>query len=225
MPSSKRSRHPCLIPALAARKAYHILGIHHVLLVLHVELTDAALVGVGADGIVWYAHSHPDSSLRARSLAHHLHDPSLFRVADGKGLALRVIAIGIGERGHHLDSLTSGLGALEGYVDERTIIHDTSGIHHLLSTAVCGLADGYLPLVDIAYHIIGLGSLWYLAMILIGVPIKNLAHIALGMLSRWIMAEILEHSVVVGTVRTDHRTIGRRFLPTMKLEQASARWH
>ena len=49
-------------------------------------------------------------------------------------------------------------------------------------------------------------------MINIGIPVKNLAHLALGMLARRIMGEILEHTIVVGTVRAHHRTIYRRFL-------------
>ena len=73
-------------PALAAREGYHVLGKHDILLVLHIKLADATLVGMGTDSLIWDALSHPDHALTARSLAHHLHDPSLVRIADGKGL-------------------------------------------------------------------------------------------------------------------------------------------
>ena len=107
-----------LEPALAAGKRYHILGIHHVLLVLHVELADAALVGMCTDGIIRNAESYPYSTLGTGTLTHHLHDPSLVRIADGEGLTARVVTVGIGKGGHHLDSLASRLTALESYIDE-----------------------------------------------------------------------------------------------------------
>ena len=74
-----------LEPALAASKRNHVLGIHHVLLVLHVELADAALVGMSTDCIIRNTEGYPYSTLGTGTFTHHLHDPSLIRIADGEG--------------------------------------------------------------------------------------------------------------------------------------------
>ena len=67
----------------------------------------AALVGVSANGVVGYAHGTPHHFLMLVATAsHHLHDPSLIGIADGKGFALAVIAVFLGQRSHHLDGLT-----------------------------------------------------------------------------------------------------------------------
>ena len=200
------------IPALAACKSHHILGIHHIVLILHVELTDTTLVGMSTDGIIRNTLSHPYYSLTAGSLAHHLHDPSFVGIADSEGLTLRVVTIGISQCSHHLDSLAGSLGTLQGNIDKRSIIENTCRVNHLLATAIGSLANGNLPLIDITYYIIGLWSLWYFAMIFVGIPVEHLAHGSLGMLGSWIMTKVLEHTIIVSTVRTEHRTICRCLL-------------
>ena len=167
---------------------------------------------MGTDGIVRNTLSHPYNSLAAGSLAHHLHDPSFVGIADCECLALRVVAIGIGQCGHHLDSITCSLGTLQGNIDKRSIIENTCRVDHLLATAIGSLANGNLPLIDVTYYIIGLRSLRYLAMIFVGIPVEHLAHGSLGMFGSRIMTKVLEHTVVVGTVRTEHRTISRCLL-------------
>ena len=208
-----------LEPALAAGKRYHILGIHHVLLVLHIELADATLVSMCTNCIIRNTESYPNHALRAWSLAHHLHNPSFVRITDGKGFAFWIITIGIGEGGHHLDSLTGSLTTLQGNIDEWTIVHDTCRISHLLTSTISSFTDGDLPFIDIANHIISLGSLRNLTMIFIGIPIVNLTHLALSMLTGRKMTEILEHTIVIGTIWTHHRSINRCFFSYYKVEK------
>ncbi len=196
-------------PSLAACKLDNIFGEHHVLLVLHVKLTDAALVGMGTDGLVGYTLGHPHHSLRARTFAHHLHYPSLVGVANGECLALTVVAVGLCQCGHHLDSLACCLGTLQGNVDKRTIVNYTRTVYHFLTPAIGCLAYGYLPLVDIADNIVSLGSLGYLSMILVGIPVENFAHFVLSVLTCREVTQALEHTIIVGTVRADDRTVGR----------------
>ena len=52
-----------LEPSHLSRIFHHVLRIEHVLLVLHVELADAALVGMCADGIVGNAQGDPHHAL------------------------------------------------------------------------------------------------------------------------------------------------------------------
>ena len=189
-----------------------VLRVDDVLLVLHVELAYAALVGMGAYSIVGDTHSHPHNALGALASALHLHDPRLIGVADGECLALGAVAILLHERSHHADGLACRLGALQSHVDERAIVEDARGVDHLLASAIGGLGDGELKLVDVAYHVVGDGSLGYFAMILSRVPIVDLAHRALRVGACWIVAEVAEHAVVVGVVGHHHRAVDTRLL-------------
>ena len=213
-----------LIPALAASKRNDILGIHHVFLVLHIELADATLVSMCTNCIIRNTESYPNHALRAWSLAHHLHNPSFVRITDGKGFAFWIITIGIGEGGHHLDSLACRFTALESNIDEWTIVHDTCRISHLLTSTISSFTDGDLPFIDIANHIISLGSLRNLTMIFIGIPIVNLTHLALSMLTSRKMTEILEHTIVIGTIWTHHRSIYRCFFSYYKVGTCLSFW-
>ena len=108
------------------------VAIHRVLLQqilrldLHIaaieELRDTTLVGVGSDGVVRNADSHPDgTSLFLRAVwaaTHHLEHPGLILISHREGLTLRAIAELLHERGHHLQCLTGRLGTLEGDIDQ-----------------------------------------------------------------------------------------------------------
>ena len=165
-----------------------------------------------ADGIVRHSQCHPYHSFAACAAAHHLHDPRLLRVADGEGLSLAVISVGLGESGHHLYRLARCLRALQSNIDERSIVECTRRIHHLLATAKGGLANGHLPFVDVSHHVVGLFRFRYLSVILIRVPVAYVSHRALRVLACREVAEGLKHAVVVGAVGTHHRTIYTGFL-------------
>ena len=194
--------------SLLACEGYHVFCIKNILLVLEVELRDTALVSMSADGVVGNAHSHPHSTFVLWSLAYHLHNPRLVRVAYRKGLALRIVTILSNERCHHVNSLASCLRALKSDVDERAIIENALGVNKFLAPAERCLSDGHLPLVDVSNDIISLWSLGNLAMINIGVPVVNLAHLTLSMLASRVMAKTLEHSVVIGIICANDGTIG-----------------
>ena len=199
-------------PSLLAGELHHVLGIHHVLLVLHVKLTDTALVRMGANSVIGHSQSYPHYFLAAGTLPHHLHNPSLVGVADGKCLAAGAITIGLHQACHHLDGLSRGLGTLQGDINEAAVIYQSRGVYHLWPSAIGGLANGDLVFIDIAYHVVGLLRLGNLAQVLIGVPVPYCAHGSLGMLARGIMAEVTEHAIVVRVVGTHDRPIHRGLL-------------
>ena len=177
---------------------------------------------MSTDGIVGNTECHPYHRLATRTAAHHLHNPRLVGVADGECLTLGVISVSLGKCSHHLDSLASRLRALQGEIDERTVVDYTCGIHHLLASAECCFTDGYLPLVDVADNIPCLSCLRYLTMIFICVPVEYLHHLALGMLSGRIMCKTLEHTIVVGTVAAHHGAIYTRLLAHDKVGASKA---
>ena len=187
---------------------HHILGVEHVFLVFHIESRDTALVGMGTNGIVGNADGHPHRTLAPGPHTHHLHDPSFIGIADGESLTLGIVAISLDQVGHHADRLTSRFRPLQGDIDQRAIVEDSGRIDHLLPTAVSGLADSHLILVDIADDIISLRSLRYLAMILVGIPIIDLTHRARCMLPGRVMAEVLKHAIIIRIVGADDRAVG-----------------
>ena len=64
----------------------YVLRVKHVLLVLHVELANTALVGMSANCIIGYAQSYPNNTFRTSTGTLHLHNPSLVGVADRESL-------------------------------------------------------------------------------------------------------------------------------------------
>ena len=168
---------------------------------------------MSADHVVGDAQGHPHGAsllyLAVAGGAHHLHDPGLVGVADGEGLTLGVVAILLRERGHHVDGLAGGLRALQGDVDERAVVEDARGVDHLLASAEGGLADGYLPLVDVANDVVGLLGLRYLAVVFIRVPVIHLQHLPLGVLGGRTMDQALEHAVAVSRVGADDGAVLR----------------
>ena len=193
-----------------------ILRIQHVLLVLQGEASDAALVGVTTDGLVGNSASHPHHTflrlLAVGTTALHLQYPSLVGVADGECLTLGIVAILFYQRRHDANGLAGCFRALQTDVDERTVVDESRGVYHLLTTAIGGLANGDLPLVDVAHHIVGLSSFGNLAQILVGVPLVYLAHVALLMLGSRIVCQVHEGTIGVGIVGTDDRAVHRGFL-------------
>ena len=94
--------------ALLACKGDDVGGVHTVLLVVHVELMNAALVGMSRDTIIGHADSHPYGTAHTGSLANHLHNPYFVGVGNGKGLATAVIAVFLHQLRHHLNGLAGG---------------------------------------------------------------------------------------------------------------------
>ena len=155
---------------------------------------------MGADGLVGNAHSHPYHGLAARPATHHLHDPCFIRVADSKRFAFTVITIFLGQARHHLNGFAGGAGALQPKIHERSIVNQACSVNHLMPAAKGCLGNGNLELVNVSYHIVSHRGLWYLPMIFICVPVVYLAHLSLGMVACRIMAKILEHTIIIGTV-------------------------
>lgn len=77
---------------LLASEVHHVLGIHHVLLVLHVKAMNAALVGMTGDAVVGDADGHPYGALFLRPLTDHFKNPYLVGVSYGEALAFRGVA-------------------------------------------------------------------------------------------------------------------------------------
>ena len=204
-------------PSLRTSKADYILGIKDILLVLHIEFAYAALVGMGTNGIVGNTHSHPNHALGTRSLAHHLHNPSLVGVTDGKCLATTTEAVSLCQRGHHLNSFAGRAATLKRDVYKATIIKNTGRVYHLFTSTIGGFADSNLIFVDIANHIICNRCLGDGSMIFTIIPIINLAHSSLGMNSRRIVGKIDEHAIIIGIISADDRTIGRSLFSHNKI--------
>ena len=193
--------------ALLAGKLDDILRVEHVLLVLQVKRSDAALVGMSADSIVRNADGHPNGTRAPRALANHLHNPRLVGVADSEGLAFRIISVLLHQRRHHLDSLAGSLGALQSEIHQRAIVDDARRIHQLFATAKGSLADAHLVFVDVADYIISNGCLRNLPVTLVRIVVDNAAHLALSMRACRIVAEPGKHTIVVGIIGAHHRPV------------------
>ena len=204
-------------PSFFTGKSNHVFGIHHIVLVFHIELANATLIGMATDGIVGNTLCHPNDALLSFSFALHFHDPCFVRVADGECLTFGAVAVGLSQRCHHLDGFARGPRALQAEIDQRAIVYASIGIDHLLTAAIGGLANGYLKLIDVANDIIGDGSLRNLTNIFMRVPIYDVAHLSLFMCTGSIMRQSYEHAVVVGIVAADDRAIDRCFLSYNKI--------
>ena len=194
---------------LLSRHLHHVLGIEHVRLVLHVETGDAALVGMCADAVVGHSDSHPHCPFASRALAHHLKHPCLVLVGDGEGLSLAVVAVFGHERCHDVDGIPGACGTFERDIDKRAIVHNSLRVHHLLPSSEGGLCDGHLILVDLSYHVVGSLRLTYLAVILVGVPVVDVAHLVFGMRASHMAEHISVHAVGVGVIGHHHTAVGR----------------
>ena len=195
-----------LEPSLLAGIGNHVLRMDDLRVVTGHDAY-AALVGMTGDGIVRNAHRAPDhAALIARAL--HLHNPCLIGIADSEGLAFRAIAILLRKRRHHLDGLTCRPGTLQADVNQGTVVDQPLFVDHLLASSVGCLADSDLILIDIAYHIVCLRCLRYLAEIAVRVPVDDIPHRALRMLGRGIVGQSDEHAIIVRVVSTHHGPVG-----------------
>ena len=166
---------------------------------------------MATDGLVRNTTSHPHHTLlrllAVGTTALHLQYPSLVGVADGECLTLGIVAILFHQRCHDADGLARCLRALQTDVDERSVVDESRRVYHLLTTAIGGLANSDLPLVDVTHHVVGLSSFGNLAQILVGVPLVYLAHVALLMPGSRIMCQIHKGTIGVGIVGTDDRAV------------------
>ena len=115
---------------------------------------------MGTDVSIWDTDSYPDDGFGVWSTAHEFHNPSFVGIADGEGLATRVVAILFGEGSYDADGLTCGLCSLEGEVDEGTVVEDTGGVDHFFSSAIGGFCNCDLMFVDVANDIVGNLGFW-----------------------------------------------------------------
>ena len=173
---------------------------------------DATLISVNTHCIIGHSHSHPQCSVTAGTSAHHLQDKRLVGVCHREGLALGVVAVLLSQLIHNLDGFASGLGSLQGDVDQRTVVDDACGINHLFAAAKGGLGDYYLMLVHIAHHVVGHRGLVNLAPQFIAFPVEDLALRTLGVSAG---REVLHHavsSIAVGVVAYKHAAVFTGFL-------------
>ena len=161
------------------------------------------------DAVVGHADSHPHGTLASRALTYHLHYPHLIGVGNGEALTTTIVSVLLHERSHHVDSLASGLRALQRDVDKATVVDDTLGVDQFLTSTESGLGDSELMLVDITHHIIGLRSLGNASQELARIPVIHLAHGTLGMYASGIVAKVTKHAVRVGRIAHDNRPISR----------------
>ena len=139
------------------------------------------MVSVRTNGIIGNTNGYPDSTFATRSLSHHLHNPRLIGVADGESFACRIIAVGINQRGHYANSLASSFAALQGQINQRTVINQSGCISHFFASTVGGFANAHLILINIANNVVSFGGFGNFTEILTTVPIVNLAHCTFGM--------------------------------------------
>ena len=165
----------------AAGKGDNIRSIEAVLRVLEGEFADAGLVGMGADGAVRHAHGHPnDALLRVHAVAHvgaladELHNPGFVLVGDGEGFSLGGITVLVGQVHNYVNGLAGGFGALQGNVNEGTVVYAAGFVFQFGTAAPGGFGNDYLELVHVAHRLIGVGNLLNNAQGLVGVPVVNL---------------------------------------------------
>ena len=141
--------------SLLAGKGDDIAGSDDVVLVLEVELVDAALVGVGCDAVIGNADGHPHRSFAARSFANHFHNPDFVGVGNGETLALAGIAVFLDERGHHLNGFARRAAALQAQRHQADVVDTLVFAIQFGAAAKGSFGDGHLVLVDLANHGIG----------------------------------------------------------------------
>ena len=194
--------------SLGASKGDDVRRTHHVLLVLHVEAVNAALVRVARNAVVRNAHGNPDNALLVGSLAYHLENPNFVRVTNGEGFAGGGVAIFIDQRGHDANGFAGGLGTLKGERHERGVVHDSLRVHELLASAEGGFSHADLVFVDVAHDGVGVSRLRNGAERATGVSFHDGAHRAFGMVRGGIIAQTTEHAIVVLIVGDERRTVG-----------------
>ena len=167
---------------------------------------DASLVGMGCDGIVGNTDSDPVGAFLSFALADQIHDPYLLGVAEREGLTFGGIAVFVDEGNEPLDGFAGGLTALEGDIDEGTIV-DADGVPKGFAAAPSGLTDGDLVLVHISHYGIGVGNLRDGSLWTSGIPVLHFAHRAFRVIgSRDEMQEAV-HAVGVRSIGDDGTTI------------------
>ena len=144
--------------SLLAGKGDDIAGSDDVVLVLEVELVDAALVGVGRDAVVGDADGHPHSPFAARAFANHFHNPDFVGVGNGETLALAGITVFLHQRRHHLNGFAGSAAALQAQRHQADVVDTLVFAIQFGAAAKGGFGDGHLVLVDLANHGIGDGG-------------------------------------------------------------------
>ena len=146
-------------PTHLAGKRHNVLAIHAVVFILKWNLVNAGLISVSRDTIVGNANGNPHGAFLLAALTNHLEYPNFVRVTHRERLALAAVTILSHKVGHDLKGLAGSRCALQGDVDETTIVDSASCVFTLMASAPSRLSDCHLVLIDIAYHFVGVSHL------------------------------------------------------------------
>ena len=193
--------------AFPAGEGNHVGGVQAVVGVVQGELADTGLVGMGADGAVRDADSHPHDSLLGihavfdvHALADEFHDPGLVLVGDGEGFALGGVTVGVGKVHDDVDGFPGRLGALQGDIDEAAVVDAAFLVLQFRTAAPGGFGDDDLVLVHVADRLVGVRNLFNFADVAVGVPVIDFEHGAGFPVGRRFVVQLAEKAVRVGRI-------------------------
>ena len=169
---------------------------------------DACLVGVCADVAFRHTACHPHGAFLL-SLAGNLEEPHLVGVAEGEGLAPVGIAVGVHKVGHDADGLAAVAGALQGEVDEVSVVNALGvALAEGLDAAPGGLAHGKLVLVDETHYAVGAGGLRDVNLVLEAAVVVEAEHLARGMDAAGVETQLAVARVAVRSVGDHGAAVG-----------------
>ena len=200
-----------------ACKRNNIRRVKTIVFILHVKLADTALVSMCCDAVIRNTNGNPNGTFHFGAFTNHFHNPCLIRVGNRERLTAAVIAIFLNQVCHHLDCFLSSTRTLQSYVNQASVVHNTRRIYQLRTATKCSFGNGNLKFIHVADYVISLLCFLNLTQIFARIPVINIAHCSLFMLSCWIMIQIAEHTVRVGRIRYDNRTVGRGILAHNKV--------
>ena len=191
--------------SLFACELHHVLGIHHVFLVLHVEGVDAALVGVCGNAVVGNAYGNPYRPLLFVAFANHFENPDFVGVGHAEAFSASAVSVFVDEVGHYADSLACGLGTLQSEGHERGVVDAAFRVlcRQFGPSAEGGFHDGKLELVHQSHYGVGFGCFGDVAEVVVGVTVDDAAHFAGSVLSGRVVDELAVHAVAVHVVRDE----------------------
>ena len=200
--------------ALATGKRNNVRSVEAIVGIVHGELADTGLVGMRANGAVRHAAGHPDDALvhvdavaHAHALADEFHDPGLVLIGNGEGFPLRGVAVFIGQRNNDVDGFAGRLGALQGDVDEGTVVDAAVLVRQFLAATPGGFRDDELELVHVAHRLVGVRNLLDFTQIAVGVPLVDGEHGAGLPVRRGLIVQLAEQVMGVRRVRDQHGAV------------------
>ncbi len=146
------------VELFAFGKRDHVGAVYAVVRIIERELTYTCLVGVRAYVTVGYANGHPYDALidilavhYLTAFAYQLEYPHLVLVGYGERLSRRCVTVFVGQRSERIYGFTGRLGALQGNVYQRAVVHYGIFVAKLREAAERCLGDYELVLVHVAY--------------------------------------------------------------------------